>query len=40
MTTLFLETLFLLFIAFGLGLLVAWFIWGRLADNERYRDGS
>jgi hypothetical protein len=40
MTTLLLETLFLLFIAFGLGVIVAWFIWGRLSHDSNSRDGS
>jgi hypothetical protein len=29
MTLLFIETLFLLLIAFGLGLSIAWLVWGR-----------
>lgn len=34
MAPLFVETLALLFIAFGLGLLVAWFLWARSSRDE------
>jgi hypothetical protein len=34
MALLFIETLFLLFVAFGLGLLFAWLLWGRDLRNE------
>ncbi len=34
MAPLFMETMILLFIAFGAGLLVAWFIWARTSRDE------
>jgi hypothetical protein len=34
MALLFIETLFLLLVAFGLGLLFAWLLWGRDLRNE------
>lgn len=34
MAPLFIETLVMLFFAFGAGLLVAWFVWGHAARDE------
>jgi hypothetical protein len=34
MALLFIETLFLLLVAFGFGLLIAWLVWGRDVRGE------